>query len=159
VVVNPNDEPIFDAALEIADPVDRAAYLDRACAGDPALRAEVESLLAAYTAGAVLEAPAALPVPARDTTAYLPPAESAGTEVGPYTLREALGEGGMGQVFVAEQRHPVRRKAALKVIKPGMDSRQAVARFEAERQALALMDHPNIAKVLGAGTTAAGRSS
>src|SRR4029078_1790226 len=84
-------------------------------------------------------------------------AEGDGTAIGPYTLREQIGEGGMGLVFVAEQTHPVRRVGGCKVIKPGMDSKQIVARFEAERQALAMMDHPNIARVLDAGTTPAGR--
>ena len=86
-----------------------------------------------------------------------PIAERPGTVIGPYKLLEQIGEGGMGLVFVAEQQQPVRRKVALKVIKPGMDTRQVIARFEAERQALALMDHPNIAKVLDAGTTDSGR--
>src|SRR5262249_49130547 len=86
-----------------------------------------------------------------------PISEGEGTVIGPYTLREQIGEGGMGLVFVAEQLQPVRRKVALKVIKPGMDTRQVVARFEAERQALALMEHPNISKVLDAGTTESGR--
>src|SRR5207248_4411968 len=86
-----------------------------------------------------------------------PLVERPGTVIGPYRLMEQIGEGGMGLVFVAEQEEPVRRKVALKVIKPGMDSRQVIARFEAERQALALMDHPNIAKVLDAGATESGR--
>src|SRR5262249_22610180 len=86
-----------------------------------------------------------------------PPAEAPGTVVGPYKLLQQIGEGGMGVVFMAEQEKPVRRKVALKIIKPGMDSRQVIARFEAERQALALMDHQNIARVLDAGTTESGR--
>src|SRR5262245_35442333 len=81
------------------------------------------------------------------------PMETPGAILGPYKLLEQIGEGGMGLVFVAEQQHPVRRRVALKIIKPGMDSRQVIARFEAERQALAMMDHPNIAKVLDGGTT------
>jgi WD40 repeat protein/serine/threonine protein kinase len=146
---------IFNEALELDSPEDRAAYLDRACKGDAALRARVEELLAVHDrAGDFLESPA----PAPDLTAELAgPAEAVGTVIGPYRLMELLGEGGMGVVYVAEQREPVRRKVALKVIKPGMDSRQVVARFEAERQALAMMDHPNIAKVLDAGTTDGGR--
>src|SRR5581483_10380460 len=84
-------------------------------------------------------------------------AERPGTVIGPYKLLEQIGEGGMGLVFMAEQLQPVRRKVALKVLKPGMDTRQVIARFEAERQALALMDHPNIAKVLDGGATASGR--
>src|SRR5690606_17903928 len=90
------------------------------------------------------------------TVAYEPP-ESIGADVGPYKLLEQIGEGGMGSVYVAEQTHPVRRRVALKLIKPGMDTRQVLARFEAERQALALMDHPNIAKVHDAGATESGR--
>src|SRR5204863_1257845 len=87
------------------------------------------------------------------TTQELTVSERPGTLIGPYKLREQIGEGGMGLVFVAEQQQPVRRKVALKLIKPGMDSRQVIARFEAERQALALMDHPNIAKVFDGGMT------
>ena len=87
----------------------------------------------------------------------LPLTERPGTVIGPYKLMEQIGEGGMGLVFVAEQQQPLRRKVALKVIKPGMDTRQVIARFEAERQALALMDHPNIAKVHDGGATASGR--
>jgi serine/threonine protein kinase len=86
-----------------------------------------------------------------------PPTERPGTTIGPYKLMEQIGEGGMGLVFVAEQQHPVRRKVALKIIKPGMDSSQVIARFEAERQALAMMDHQNIARVHDAGTTQSGR--
>ena len=124
--------------------------------GHPAVRAEVDTLLKALgNAGAFMAAPAA---PAGETGDYSDPiTEGEGTVIGPYTLREQIGEGGMGLVFVAEQLQPVRRKVALKVIKPGMDTRQVVARFEAERQALALMDHPNIAKVFDAGTTDTGR--
>src|SRR5205823_3040365 len=86
-----------------------------------------------------------------------PAAERPGTLIGPYKLLEQIGEGGMGIVYVAEQTEPVRRRVALKIIKPGMDTKQVIARFEAERQALAMMDHPHIAKVLDAGTTEAGR--
>ncbi len=82
---------------------------------------------------------------------------SEGTQVGPYKLLQQIGEGGMGVVYMAEQQKPVRRRVALKIIKPGMDSRQVIARFEAERQALAMMDHPNIARVLDAGCTDSGR--
>src|SRR4051812_20385735 len=156
---SPSVETILSEAVEIPDPADRAAYLDRACGGDAALR-ERGGLLAPapFGAGSFLDPPPAGPNPV--ATATFPTATAApavGTRVGPYALRELLGEGGMGLVFVAEQTQPVRRKVALKVIKPGMDSRQVVARFEAERQALALMDHPNIAKVLDAGETASGR--
>src|SRR5262249_54189431 len=114
----------------------------------------VESLLRAFDqADNFLELPAPASLPTTDEPAREPP----GTVIGPYKLLEQVGEGGMGLVFLAEQAKPVRRKVALKLIKPGMDSRQVLARFEAERQALALMDHPNIAKVLDAGTTPDGR--
>src|SRR5262249_55612357 len=147
------------AAREKADPAERAAYLDEACAGDPDLRRRVEALLKAHPArGDVLEPPAAgatadhpsadPPRPTADQPKTRPLTEGPGTKIGPYKLLQPIGEGGMGVVFMAEQERPVRRRVALKVIKPGMDSAQVVARFEAERQALALMDHPNIARVL-----------
>src|SRR5262249_25407691 len=127
---------------------------DQACAGDGPLRARVDKLLRARAQlGSFHEAPQPSPVATIDE----PLTERPGTLVGPYKLMEQIGEGGMGLVFVAEQQQPVRRKVALKVIKPGLDSRQVIGRFEAERQALALMDHPNIAKVLDAGTTDSGR--
>src|SRR5204862_4489320 len=94
---------------------------------------------------------------ARGATVEAPCTERPGSDIGPYKLMEQIGEGGMGLVFVAEQQHPVRRKVAVKVIKPGMDTREVIARFEAERQALALMDHPNIARVFDAGATQSGR--
>src|SRR5262249_46935976 len=148
------ERTIFLAALDIDDPAERAAYVDRACGDDSALRAEVEGLLDAHRQPAGFMA---RPAPALVATADSPPAaEAPGAAVGPYRLLEQIGEGGMGLVFVAEQTRPVRRKVALKVIKPGMDSKQVVARFEAERQALALMDHPNIAKVLDGGATEQG---
>jgi tetratricopeptide (TPR) repeat protein len=147
-----NDESVFAEAFGIQDAAERAAFLDRACTGNPGLRRDVESLLAAYAAGEFLEAPA--PGVAVDESGLH---EGPGTVIGPYRLVEQVGEGGMGLVFVAEQLYPVRRKVALKLIKPGMDTRVVIARFEAERQALALMDHPNIAKVLDAGETASGR--
>jgi serine/threonine protein kinase/WD40 repeat protein len=147
---------IFGQALEL-EPAARPTYLDEACAGDPALRARIDGLLAAHgQAGEFMRRPVAA-VAAEITAGYEPIAERPGTVIGPYKLMEQVGEGGMGLVFVAEQSTPVRRKVALKVIKPGMDSRQVIARFEAERQALAIMDHPNIAKVLAAGETASGR--
>ena len=137
--------------LAAADAPDRAALLNRECAGDPELRAGVEKLLAAH------DDLAELPSPPEPTCAYAPIAEKVGTKIGPYLLREQIGEGGFGQVFVADQMEPVKRKVALKVIKPGMDTREVINRFEAERQALALMDHPNIARVLDAGATDSGR--
>jgi serine/threonine protein kinase/tetratricopeptide (TPR) repeat protein len=148
-----NEESVFEQALEIEDLQARAAFLDRACAGNPALRKNVQSLLSAYGGGQFLE----LPAPALAATTDEPISERPGTVIGPYKLMEQLGEGGMGLVFVAEQQQPVRRKVALKLIKPGMDTRQVIARFEAERQALALMDHPNIAQVHDGGTTPSGR--
>ena len=153
----PDVHSIFGRALEIDSPAERAAYLGQACGEDAGLRAEVDSLLRALDqAGNFMRQPAA---PAHDPVATRdgPLAERPGTVVGPYKLMEQIGEGGMGLVFVAEQQQPVRRKVALKIIKPGMGSRDVIARFEAERQALALMDHPNIAKVHDAGTTDTGR--
>jgi serine/threonine protein kinase len=152
---SPRTESLFWSALALASPEERARYLDRACGGDQRLRGRLEELLAAYPkAEGFLEAPARSPVVTVDEQ---PIREGPGTVIGPYKLMELIGEGGMGLVFVAEQTQPVRRRVALKVIKPGMDTRQVIARFEAERQALALMDHPNIAKVLDGGTTDSGR--
>ena len=141
---------LFDAARKITDPVARAAFLDQACAGNAALRASVESLLnAPATNLAAFDAPSA--VAPTVIGAALP---VVGTLLaGRYKLLENIGVGGMGTVWVAEQQAPVKRKVAVKLIKAGMDSRQVLARFEAERQALALMDHPNIAKVFDGGVT------
>jgi serine/threonine protein kinase len=147
-------EVIFFAALEKAAPRERGAYLDEACTGDPDLRRRVEKMLAAQNqAGSFLEQPAS----ARGATAHEPLLERPGTLIGPYKLLELIGEGGMGVVYHAEQQRPVRRRVALKLIKPGMDSKQVIGRFEAERQALAMMDHPNIAKVHDGGATPEGR--
>ena len=148
-------ETVFGEAMAIGPPAERAAYLDQACGGDDALRRQVESLLDAHSrAGSFLDGHGVSP-----TLALAPasPPEGPGAIIGPYKLLEEIGEGGMGTVYMAEQSQPIRRRVALKVIKPGMDSRQVLARFEAERQALALMDHPNIARVLDAGATASGR--
>jgi serine/threonine protein kinase len=139
---------LFLEAVEKHDPDQWPAFLDRACAGQPDLRRRVEGLLEAHRE--VGTGPVA-------TVDEQPPSERPGTVIGPYKLMEQIGEGGMGLVFVAEQQHPIRRKVALKIIKPGMDTRAVVARFEAERQALALMDHPNIAKVHDGGETVGGR--
>lgn len=157
---SPGAETILAEAVGLPDPAARAAFLDRACGGDAALRERVGRLVEYhFKAGSFLEHhPVALFTD--ETADFARPGEAGpavGGRVGPYALRELVGEGGMGLVFVAEQTEPVRRTVALKVIKPGMDSRQVIARFEAERQALALMDHPNIAKVLDAGETAEGR--
>src|SRR5215213_2838313 len=141
---------LFVAALELPDRPARVALLDRECAGDPDLRHRVDVLLAAHDRPeSALERPLAVEAA---TGAFEPRTESAGTVIaGKYKLLEPIGEGGMGEVWVADQLVPIRRRVALKVIKAGMDSRTVLARFEAERQALALMDHPNIAKVLDAG--------
>jgi eukaryotic-like serine/threonine-protein kinase len=149
-----SESGIFKAAVKLP-PDRRAAYLDQACGPDAELRAEIDSLLHAHDAtGGFLEDVPPGPDPTED---YQPLAERPGTVIGPYKLMEQIGEGGFGLVFVAEQQHPIRRKVALKIIKPGMDSRDIIARFEAERQALALMDHTNIARVFDAGTTHSGR--
>jgi eukaryotic-like serine/threonine-protein kinase len=148
---------IFLGALEIASTRDRLAYLDHRCGSESPLRAEVETLLRhQQEMGDYLERPALDPDAARDLVPR-PLAEGPGATIGPYKLLEQIGEGGMGVVYMAEQTKPVRRKVALKIIKPGMDTKQVIARFEAERQALALMDHPNIARVLDAGATESGR--
>ena len=145
---------VFDHAHEITALADRNAYLDQACADAPDLREKVLALLRAYDeAGSSLDPPR----PALCPTSGYSPAEGPGSRIGPYKLLQQIGEGGMGVVFMAEQQEPVCRKVALKIIKPGMDNQQVIARFEAERQALAMMDHQNIARVLDAGTTASGR--
>src|SRR4051794_30851720 len=124
-----DEEAIYHAARGIADREARAAYLEQVCAGDPALRGRVERLLAVCEQEASF-----LEVPACAATGDVPAAvERPGGSIGPYKLMEAIGEGGMGVVYVAEQTAPVRRRVALKVIKPGMDTRQVIARFEAER--------------------------
>jgi serine/threonine protein kinase/tetratricopeptide (TPR) repeat protein len=152
---NPRANDLFLKVLDLPASSERQRYLNEACASDSALRAEVEALLAAHAESAsFLEAPAVARI---DTTAAPTFTERLGSVIGPYKLKEQIGEGGMGLVFVAEQHEPVRRKVALKLIKPGMDSRQVIARFEAERQALALMNHANIAKVFDGGETPSGR--
>src|SRR5262245_41483118 len=149
-----NLDTLFCGAIELRTPEARAEYLAGACGADADLRRQVESLVAAhFGAGSFLDQP---PVAVGPTVAWVGP-EGPGTVIGPYKLLEQIGEGGMGVVYVAEQTEPVKRRVALKVIKPGMDSKQVIARFEAERQALALMDHPNIARILDGGTTEQGR--
>ncbi len=144
-------EAVFAAALQQPSHQERAAFLNQECADNPVLRGWVEALLKAHDqAGSFLKDP---PARLQATEDYEPITERPGTVIGPYRLMEVIGEGGFGLVFVAEQQQPVRRKVALKIIKPGMDTREVIARFEAERQALALMDHPHIARVLDAGTT------
>ncbi len=150
-----NPDEILQQAVEIIDPTERAAYLEQVCAADETLRAEIESLLKAHQeAGTFLNAPALEPEVSLTLTG---PAEGPGTVIGHYKLLERIGEGGMATVYMAEQEQPVRRKVALKIIKLGMDTKNVIARFEAERQALAMMDHPNIAKVFDGGATDTGR--
>ena len=145
---------IFDSAIEL--PLERrTGYVQEACAGDDALRQRVEALLRAHeSAEAFMDRPA---VELRREPVLVNPAEQPGDRIGRYKLLQQIGEGGCGVVYMAEQEEPVHRRLALKVIKLGMDTKQVIARFEAERQALALMDHPNIAKVLDAGATDTGR--
>lgn len=149
---NQKANSIFLHAVEEPAGDRRRAYLDQACAGDGRLRQEVESLLDADNAGLSIFDRAAPLL----TVEYASP-ETVGAQIGPYKLREQIGEGGMGVVYVAEQTEPVKRKVALKIIRPGMASRDVVARFEAERQALAMMDHPNIARVFDGGATNTGQ--
>jgi serine/threonine protein kinase/tetratricopeptide (TPR) repeat protein len=167
------EEALFDAARNLSDPLARRAFLDQACAADPELRARIEALLEAEAEAenffqeatsfcrspfAGLE-PVAESKPASDAEADLEFSltEGLGARIGRYKLLQKIGEGGCGVVYMAEQEEPVRRRVALKVIKLGMDTKNVIARFEAERQALALMDHPNIARVLDAGATETGR--
>jgi eukaryotic-like serine/threonine-protein kinase len=147
------EEEIFVGASELGDAAERALYLDRACGGDQSLRTRIERLLKAQErADGYLDRHGQVPeVTALVSEARIGLAEAPGTVIGRYKLLEQIGEGGFGVVYLAEQQEPVRRQVALKIIKPGMDTRQVIARFEAERQALALMDHPNIAKVLDGG--------
>jgi len=156
------ERDVFLEALDIKNPAERAAFLDRACADQPSLRAQVDQLLQAHEqAGPFLNPPHTVASEVQHTGPYASvsfAADRASMVVaGKYKLLEQIGEGGMGSVWAAEQIKPVRRKVAIKLIKPGMDSRQVIARFEAERQALALMDHPSIARVLDGGLTEAGR--
>lgn len=159
--ISQREEELFDAARNIADPAARRAFLDGACDGDPALRDRIDNLLKAAAAAedffaegrTVVTAPANVlafpPGPAADQ----PGEEPIGTRIGRYKLLEKIGEGGCGVVYMAEQEEPVRRRVALKIIKLGMETKSVIARFEAERQALAMMDHPNIARVFDAGAT------
>ena len=149
---------IFEHAVGMA-PSERAAFIATECADDTALRGEVEALLRAHdSAAGFLASPTAQPQSAADAATIASPIrEGPGTRIGPYKLLQLIGEGGFGSVFMAQQEKPVLRKVALKIIKLGMDTHQVVARFEQERQALAMMDHPNIAKVLDAGATDTGR--
>src|SRR5215471_20518636 len=150
------EETIFGAAVLLTAAA-RAAYLDQVCGGDNELRQRVEELLEAHEVDTgFMDQPVAPAVARSDSRSAARP-EQPGDRIGRYKLLQQIGEGGCGVVYMAEQEEPVRRRVALKVIKLGMDTKQVVARFEAERQALALMDHPNIAKVLDAGATETGR--
>jgi eukaryotic-like serine/threonine-protein kinase len=159
-MTNPPDREaaVFGAALRLPSG-ERAAYLDEACSGDSGLRQRIEELLrASEEAGVFLQNPAAdRPGPGGTLRLELTPAEKPGDKISRYKLLQQIGEGGCGVVYMAEQTEPVHRRVALKVIKLGMDTKQVIARFEAERQAVTLMDHPNIAKVLDAGATETGR--
>jgi serine/threonine protein kinase len=159
-------EDLFEAARRLKDPAQRQAFLDAACSENPELRRELEELLALQPDAEVLLDPGVANLhPEASELRQIPPElvaslgmpEQVGDRVGRYKLREKIGEGGCGVVYVADQEEPVRRRVALKVIKVGMDTKSVIARFEAERQALAMMDHPNIAKVLDAGATTTGR--
>src|SRR6267154_5481532 len=156
--MNGNPDPdiaVFTEALRLPlEECDR--YLSEACKGDGEFRRRVEALLEAYEqAGEFLGSPAA-EMPRKGGQAP-PVGDKPGDRIGHYKLLQQIGEGGCGVVYMAEQEEPVRRRVALKIIKPGMDTKSVIARFEAERQALALMNHPNIAKVFDAGATEAGR--
>ncbi|MGD8499221.1 MAG: protein kinase [Phycisphaerales bacterium] len=152
---NKDEEAIFYAALKLKSQAERNAYIKAACGDDINLLNRIETLLKAHDVqDSFLESPAIGP----DATLDGPPSiEGPGTKIGRYEVLELIGEGGMALVYLARQKEPVKRRVALKIIKPGMDSKQVIARFEAERQALALLDHPNIAHVFDAGTTDAGR--
>ena len=147
-----DEADIFNAARTIKAPDERSLYVQQACAADPALQARIEAMLRLHD-----QEPSYLESSSDDLGFGndVAPTPDTGTQIGPYKLLKRIGEGGMGTVFMAEQSLPVKRTVAIKIIKPGMDSRRIIARFEAERQALALMDHPNIAKVLDVGSTEA----
>ena len=161
-VIQFNEEAIYHVARRIGVSEVREAYLHQVCGDDAALRDRIDALLhvCEQEASFLESSPydATVDVLAGNATVDEPTgSERPGSVIGPYKLLEQIGEGGMGTVFMAEQGKPVRRKVALKITKPGMDTKQVIARFEAERQALAMMDHPNIAKVFDGGTTDSGR--
>jgi len=165
------EEDLFDAARQLADAAERRAFLDRACDGDTGLRGRLEGLLAASNEADrfFAEGSSSLgklasfagtrsgePALAGALRAHLPADEPIGARIGRYKILQKIGEGGCGVVYLSEQEEPVRRRVALKIIKLGMETKSVIARFEAERQALALMDHPNIARVFDAGATERG---
>ncbi len=149
-----DEELIFNEAIRLRSGPERDAYLGKFCRDDSKLRADVEALIQAHEAESLLDVPIFGPEVSLDNS---PLTEGPGTIIGPYKLLELIGEGGFGAVYMAEQEEPIRRRVALKIIKLGMDTKRIIARFEAERQALAMMDHPNIAKVFEAGSTDKGR--
>ena len=150
-----DERDIFIQVIHAADPAQGAALVQDLCGQDQVMCQRVEALLDAHgRAASFLESP---PADLAATTDSPPIAERPGTVIGPYKLLQQIGDGGFGVVFMARQSQPLQRTVALKVIKPGMDTREVIARFEAERQALAMMDHPNIARVFDAGTTDSGR--
>jgi len=150
-----DEEAIFKAAFRLKSRTKQTAYLKKVCGNNTDLLARVEALLKAHEeAGDFLEAPVLDPVATLDDS---PLTEGPGTVIGRYKLLEKIGEGGFGVVYMADQTKPISRRVALKIIKLGMDTKEVIARFEAERQALAMMEHPNIAKVLDAGATDTGR--
>jgi serine/threonine protein kinase len=153
-----HEEELFDAARRLANPRERDRFLDKRCAGNGPLRQRLAQLLAAlHESDDYFRPVSSVSAMQHLSATSTPEREGIGTRIGRYQLLEKIGEGGFGDVYVADQTEPVKRRVALKVIKPGMDTRQVVARFEAERQALAMMDHPNIAKVHDGGATEAGR--
>ncbi|MHC1764346.1 MAG: protein kinase [Verrucomicrobiia bacterium] len=160
---SPAEEAIYNAARQFTDPEKLSAYLDLACDGNPAMRERITRLLRATPAADHFFDRNAVNVSRlpgltdADATLPRPVVEAPGTVISRYTLLQMIGDGGFGAVYMAEQKEPVRRRVALKIIKLGMDTKQVVARFEAERQALAMMDHPNIARVLDGGCTDTGR--
>ncbi len=149
-----DEELIFNEAILLRNGPERDAYLGKVCRDDSKLRADVEALIQAHEAESLLDVPIFGPEVTLDNS---PLTEGPGTVIGPYKLLELIGEGGFGAVYMAEQEEPIRRRVAIKIIKLGMDTKRIIARFEAERQALAMMDHPNIAKVFEAGSTDRGR--
>lgn len=159
IMPNPAEREIFLQAIEQENLDDRLAYLATACGGDEQLRASVEALLAAHDEpAALLDHPIGADHKRPSLTHILgEPIDHIGMQIGPYKLMELIGEGGFGLVFVAQQEQPVRRKVALKIVKPGIGSKEVIARFEAERQAVAMMNHPNIAQVFDVGVTADSR--